>query len=133
MNLFSCFPWAMAHLFMVLFIKLAWHVIWLPNEMEVNNKWSHCKIIMCKMDEVECLVSKFPALLVPWVIHHNFSQCILYHQYAAHFQFLQNAPVCQVQTDIYTLMFSKETTTDKIHFQPQYSSFKVVLCQNALW
>lgn len=56
MNLFSCFPLAMAHLLRVLFIKLAWHVIWLPNGMEVNNKWFHCKIIMYKMDEVECMV-----------------------------------------------------------------------------
>ena len=38
MNLFSGFPWAMAHLLRVLFIKLALHVIWLPNEMAVSNK-----------------------------------------------------------------------------------------------
>lgn len=65
MNLFPCFPLAVAHLLRVLFIKLAWHVILLPNGMEVNNKWSHCKIIMCKMDEVECLVSRISCTISP--------------------------------------------------------------------
>jgi hypothetical protein len=51
MNLSSCVHLAMAHLLRVLFIKLARHVIWLPNGMDVNNNWSHCKIIMHKMDE----------------------------------------------------------------------------------
>lgn len=33
----------MAHLLRVLFITLVWHVIWLPNRIEVNNKWSYCE------------------------------------------------------------------------------------------
>lgn len=77
MNSFSYFPSALAHLLSVLFIMLGWHVIWLPNGMEVNNKWSHCKIILCKMDGVECLVSRISCNISPWVIHPNFLQCIL--------------------------------------------------------
>lgn len=43
MNLFSSFLSVMTHVLRVLFLMLGWHVIWLPNGMEVNNKWSCCK------------------------------------------------------------------------------------------
>lgn len=65
MDLLSRLPSAVAHLLRALFIKLAWHVIWLPNGMEVNNKWSHCKVIMCKTDDVEHLVSRTSCTISP--------------------------------------------------------------------
>lgn len=61
MNLFSSFLSVMTHVLRVLFLMLGWHVIWLPNGMEVNNKWSCCKKkkkVMWKMDVVERSVSR---------------------------------------------------------------------------
>lgn len=136
MNLFSCFPSAMAHLLRVLFIKLTWHVIWLPNGMEVNNKWSHCKIIMCKMDEVEYLVSRIFCTISPLG---NTSQLLPMHILSPFccpiFSSCKNAPMCQAPTDISTLMFPNKTT-DKIHFQPQIQHLQgcsVSKCSAVRW
>ena len=131
MNWFPSFSLAMAHLLRVLFIKLAWHVIWLLNGMEVNNKWPHCRIIMQKMDEVECLVSRVSALLFSWVIHLNFFQCILCPHYPTHFHSCKNASACSNQTNTLHRHFLVKQLI-RYTFSHKCGNCNVRLCQEIL-
>lgn len=82
------------------------------------------------MDEVECLVSRISALLVLWVIHLNFFQCILCHHYLTHFPSCE-MPVCQAQIDTLRRHFLIKQLT-RYTFCLKCDTCKVVLCQNTL-